>query len=504
MVWEVVDGQQRITTIYLTIMAAVEILAREGEADFAAAVSGTYLIVRPLASNPVNTKLIPSYADRGQFASIWTRIASMKELKENRSFAFNPPMPPAPSGPLEGEMTAQYSRLRRLMGKIYIDSGKDGIEKYIRIIAHHMSVVSISLRDPAVAPKIFERLNSRAEPVTIADLVRNEIFSRSGDNILQAQHIFNTYWEPFIDRFKKADVDLDKFLFPYGLAENPNVKKAELFPHLRSRWIQFNNPQEIINDLDKYRGVFFALEAGINDAECSVSINKWLSRIHDVGRPSSTYSFIFKLIDSFKSENLDEKTVCEILEAVESFLFRRAIFGIEPTGLHSGFKGLWWELGESGDGINSISFKRALARKPTILWPTDEQFTSSIKQADLYNKKVRNYAIREFEFSLKGETPSDSFVVEHIAPQTPTENWKAALGQDYQELLHTWGNLIPLTDKMNPSVGHKDFLIKRDAFKNSIFASAREVATSEEGWTAQSIRDRNSKIAEWALRRWRL
>ena len=47
------------------------------------------------------------------------------------------------------------------------------------------------------------------------------------------KHSVNMYWEPFVEAFKKADTDFDRFLFPYGLIQNPNVRKADLFPELR-------------------------------------------------------------------------------------------------------------------------------------------------------------------------------------------------------------------------------------------------------------------------------
>lgn len=258
--WEVVDGQQRITTLYLSVMAAAEVVARKGDAKWAADVIGSYLLVRPLASNPVNTKLVPSYADRSQFAAIWTRIADIPQLRAIPAFLYNAPMPPPASGATEGEMSAQYVRLRREMTKIFEEHGQEELERLVEIIARRLSFVSISLRDPAVAPKIFERLNARAEPVTIADLVRNEIFSRSGENAVQAQHVFNTYWEPFVATFKAAGTDLEKFLFPYGLLLNPNVRKADLFPQLRLRWGQLGEPKEIIADLDRFRPTFLAIE----------------------------------------------------------------------------------------------------------------------------------------------------------------------------------------------------------------------------------------------------
>jgi hypothetical protein len=111
------------------------------------------------------------------------------------------------------------------------------------------------------------------------------------------------------------------------------------------------------------------------------------------------------------------------------------------------------------------------------------------------------YALREFELSLKGETPSDVHQVEHIAPQKPTPAWEAAIPAGYEKIVHTWGNLLPLTSSMNPSTGQGPFEAKRMAYAGSIFASAREVAKIEK-WDAEAIRARSSRIAEWAVVRW--
>lgn len=500
--WEVVDGQQRITTLYLCLMAAVEVAARNSHSEFAAAVVGTYLLVRPLANNPVNTKLIPSYADRAQFSSLWTRLSDIAELKALSSFTYNVPMPPSASGSAEGEMINQYARLRRVLSRIYEDGGIEHLEQYVEIVARTLSFVSISLRDPSVAPKIFERLNARAEPVTIADLVRNEIFSRSGDDAIQAQHVFNTYWEPFVQKFKTANTDLAKFLFPYGLIENPNVRKADLFPELRKRWARLGHPQDIIAELEKFRPSFLSLESGIPDERLSNQVNLCLNRIHRAGRPSSVYAFVMNLVDALVRGDIEESTTVEIMATIESFLFRRAMSGIEPTGLHAAFKGLWNEAGRSSERLSAELVKRLILAKPTITWPTDSEFASAILVQKLYQRKIAPFALREHELSLVGETPDEKFVVEHIAPQTPTDHWKAVLGEDYDVLVHTWGNLIPLSETMNPSVGQKPFSAKREVFAGSKFAHAREVAAFHGEWDASKIRERNAAIAAWALKRW--
>ncbi|MGY3076425.1 hypothetical protein ACVWZZ_002796 [Bradyrhizobium sp. LM6.10] len=60
--WMIVDGQQRVTTLYLCVMAAVEVAAATGELDWASDVMGRYLLVRPMSGLNVNTKLVPSHS----------------------------------------------------------------------------------------------------------------------------------------------------------------------------------------------------------------------------------------------------------------------------------------------------------------------------------------------------------------------------------------------------------------------------------------------------------
>ena len=157
------------------------------------------------------------------------------------------------------------------------------------------------------------------------------------------------------------------------------------------------------------------------------------------------------------------------------------------------------------DGVTARSLverlMEAIRGKATISWPSDEEFRTAIIHGELYRRKIASYALREYEVARKGESPADVHQVEHIAPQKATAAWQEAIPEDYEKVLHTWGNLLPLTSSMNPSTGQSGFELKRKAYENSIFASAREVAKADT-WDAAAIRKRSSDIALWALKRW--
>lgn len=284
------------------------------------------------------------------------------------------------------------------------------------------------------------------------------------------------------------------------------MKKADLFGALRKRWEQFSTPAEIIDDLEQYQPSYLALTAGVPYQTAHPSLRLCIDRIFRSGRPSSIYPFLLKLLRSFELGAISESSTIEVLDAIESFLFRRAVAGIEPTGLHAVFKGLWQELVGSHETeldqfLTAAKVRDAIVSKPTISWPNDNEFRVAVETGELYRRKIAGYAIREFEVSLKGETPSDKHQIEHIAPQTATDGWKAAIPEGYEKLVHTWGNLLPLTPTMNPSAGQSEFSVKREAYENSIFASARQVAKAK-NWDAETIKRRSKEIADWAIVRW--
>lgn len=502
--WDIVDGQQRLSTLYMSVLAAAEIAARNNQIRLAADIMGTYLLVRPLADNPVNTKLVPSYADRMQFKKIWDNIMAIPSLATDPTIVANPPRPPSPSGAEDGPFLKQYQRILRRFGTFWQEGQQTVLSLKLQILTSKLSVVTISLRDPFVAPKIFERLNNRAELVTVADLVRNEVFLMASQDPARAIHVFTNHWEPFVQRFIRIDNGLEKFLFPYGLVLDHSVTKAELFNVIRTHWKNLESPETIIADMQRFASTFIALELGISDIELPDRLQVRINRIHRLNRPSSTYAFIFNLIAAVKAHTIAVDTVVDVLDVIDTFLFRRAVCGIEPTGLHAVFKGLWKEL-TSGDrpiGITADTVRKAISDKPTVFWPTNAQFEDAIRTGDLYNRRVAKYALREYESATEGESPMDDFNIEHICPQTPTPTWTNTFADKYNELVHTWANLIPLTPRMNDDAGQEPYTLKKQEYSQSVFVSARVIAEEYSNWTPIEVANRANTIVRWALVRW--
>lgn len=499
---DVVDGQQRLTTCYLFVMALAQVAAEKGHAEWALEIIKNHLLTRRFTGFPTNTKLVPSAVDRQQFNTLWVNLRGLPAF-EDADWGDYEPIPPSVSGPEAGKLMSAYTDMLRRARIIYSRGEQEALERYANIVLANLSFVQINLRDPIIAPQIFERLNARGEKISTSDLVRNEVFSRVANDATLARAIFESHWEPFVAKFEKHKVDLEQLLFPYGLMGDDNLTKADLFHGLRRQWGD-KAPQEIIKSLDRQTPVLFALETGDCASIENREIAHALYRLHRLGVPSSVYAFLFSLIEDVSrtsDQRVSSDEALKMISVLESFLFRRALCGIEPTGLHAVFKGLWRELKEFGytaDGVQA-----AISRRSTVPWPRNDSFFEAILRNNLMTRRARKYALEELEKSTEGESPEDDFQIEHIYPQTPADKWDPIETPEDAELVNSWGNLIPLSRKMNPELGNSPYPIKVAQYAQSVFATARAIAKSNpETWCVDDMKARGEEIAHWALKRW--
>jgi len=80
--YEIVDGQQRLTTLYLILLATDQLAAKNGKIDYAKGLIGTNLYVDWAQDVPYNTKLAPSIEDRPQFRSIYKQVINTGDLEK--------------------------------------------------------------------------------------------------------------------------------------------------------------------------------------------------------------------------------------------------------------------------------------------------------------------------------------------------------------------------------------------------------------------------------------
>lgn len=491
--YEIVDGQQRLSTLYLFVLAAAYVAARNKHDDYARGIINTNLIVDWWQSG-TNTKLVPSFADRNQFFQAFQQLINTGNLSD---WLGSKVKLPEKSGTEKGRYIAQFNRIKAFLQKRYNEHGIEHLQNIITTAQTKLTFVFILLKDPATATTVFEGLNDPGIPIGIGDLVRNEVFSKISDNADQAQTIHRDVWLPFRE---KLGEHFDKYFFPYAIIREPNINNADLFRGLRKIWGETDNPEDIINTLEEYSTPFLAISVGRFPTSYSKNVKNILDLLIKANSPTSIYPFVMKLLKEYEEGNVAEKDTFECLEVLEAFLVRRAITGIEPTGLLALFRSAW-------NNMNGKPTKEALVetiyKRNTIDWPDDNRFITAIKTRNLYSSHICKYVLLEFEKSLGSDIPDNDFWIEHVMPQN-RKKWEMIINaEDHQNLLNTWGNLIPLTQQMNTGISDSEFAIKKSEFiKHSIFSSARNLGSNHDKWDKEAILNRSEEIANWAIKRW--
>lgn len=500
-VFEVIDGQQRLTTTFLFIAAVVKVLSISGHRDEASKLAQNYLqIGRDYKGS--NLRIHSSRLDRTLMRSVIEDLTSEKEFMESlHPYQLNP-LPGY--GAIKGPLRNNYNRFKRFISEeMDQPGGVDRVRRIYEVYLNSFTVVQIDVLDPTDGPKIFDSLNSKQEPMKIGDLVRNEIFRKISDEVPERiERIDEEVWQPFYASFEVRGVNVfEKYLFPRALVKDANLIKSDVFITLRKQWEDIEDPVEIIKSLGEYKNYFLDTLFGQNRSHFSKDLALRYKRLADLGSPGSILPFTMALGCGVKDGIIEESIAVSILDVVESFLVRRAICGIEPTGLHAVFKRLWEDL----DGnFSADNVTRVISGHKTVSWPDNQELATAILERPLYGSAITPYVLIQFDKHLGGDELDEVETIEHVLPKTPDQSWKIIYGEKYiQGDLDALPNLVPCTGRMNSSIGNDPYPIKRERFLlDSKFKSTREFASTYQKWSWEEFRDRAKILGDWAAHRW--
>lgn len=500
-VYEVIDGQQRLTTLYIYLCAIIRVLCAKGEYAEAGSLFLRYLVIARSTPLISNAKLHPCKDDRAQLNLVINELLSDPGFAQHTStFTFRPlPTMGSDRGPLRNNFRSAV----RFFSQQTESEGVPRLRALCKALLENMSVVQIDVWDPTNGPKIFDSLNSHQEPMTTGDLVRNEIFSKVANQTPSTiEDIDQRSWQPFYGKFRVEDTSLfDSYFFPYGLIQDPNLRKSEVFARLRATWRDIRDPEDIIRQLAKYQDAFLDVACGTNLQALPPQLFQAFLSLHSANAPSSTYPFLMQLSDALKEGRISDEAGALILKLIESFLVRRALCGHEPTGLHAVFKRLWADCGGSPD---HILVQRKIREHRTVSWPTGDEVKVAVVGRELYGSGVARHVLMEWNRTLGGDPPGGAPWIEHVLPENPDPEWFSVFSVDEHKVMrHRLANLLPLSREMNQGLGNKPYHEKRPVYRNdSAFKAARKFAEDYSDWTPRLLHDRSVEMSEWAVQHW--
>ncbi|WP_164863639.1 DUF262 domain-containing protein [Agromyces sp. LHK192] len=501
----IIDGQQRLTTLYLILVAVAEQASAMGEPgiELARDTFHTYLV-----SNKKNTKgvpkLRPTLVDSKQFETILNRAAvkcGIKGVQASPSLAV---------GDESGAMRQGYKVIMRCISDRLMStrvsaegavSDFSTLETLRETILERLELVEIRLGLEHDPNEVFDRLNKEGERLGIIDLVRNEVLKHLDADPKAAQAAYSQEWKPFEDAFAD-DSSKAKYFFPFALTLSDSVTQATTFSTLSNDWKEITDDPvaEIVRRLRRHQSAYNAIHSARLQL-IDEPVREQVRRLTALNRPSSVYPYVMQLLTATAEGDASTSDAAECLHVIESFLIRRAFCGIEPTGLHAIFKRLWNLAGSDARAV------RAGIVSKTVTFPSDAQFEAAIRFGDLYHRKICSYVLEEYE---RAHTSGDilksypSITVDHVAPQERKGSWAASFTpEEHAELLHTWANLVPLSSEANSSKGTSSWIEAQSKLKlETVFSTTKHLYDSHVEWNADSVRQRGDVLVPWALARW--
>lgn len=497
----IIDGQQRLTTLFLSLVALCEVAVEASDAKLAKDIAGQYLLSRK-SNNDGQPKLRPTLNDTRQFNKIIITALGEQAVVNTAH----------EQGPAEGNMRSSYELILKHVRKRCVDMDGDAsselVQKLRDVLLDGLEFVEIRLGEKHDANEVFDRLNKEGERLGIIDLVRNEVLKRLRDSPAEAAELYSRHWKPFEESFENRQ-DLDKYFFPFALTKDSSVTKSRTFSSLARRWSELIADVErpvdqlilIMKDLSSGLPAYNAVAAGQAIPMATAQLSEQLRRLHDLDAPTVVYPYLMSAVTEAIDGKVEHSDVSQCLATVESFLVRRAMVGLEPTGLHAVFKVLWERAGS-----DPVAVRKHLDTA-TIEFPSDNDFKEAVTSAKLFRRRIRNYVILELERNHTSGDVLKSFpemTVDHILPQSPDGEW-LELFKDYERerWVDTWANLVPLSGKANSEKGRTSWQNAREKLSNeTVFSTTKHVYDDYEEWNVDSLERRAGEISAWALERW--
>ncbi|MGL2743029.1 GmrSD restriction endonuclease domain-containing protein [Helicobacter pylori] len=472
----IIDGQQRLTTITLLLIALRNHLSDEDKRKEIE----SYLI-NSNKDGDKKFKLILSESDKDTLLSL---------IDKNKR------KPSEPSVKIMENFKLFEKWISENTGKL--ETIVKGLEK--------LMIVYIALDKEKDDPQlIFESMNSKGIELTQTDLIRNYIIMET--EVEKQENFYENYWRATEEDFKQNETLFNRFVRHYLTIKTgkiPNEKRVyEAFKDYQQK--EGIEIEDLLKDLQKYCGYFCQIVFKKEADERDKGLNEALGFLVDL-EMDVVYPLLLELYSDYSDGVLSKRDFIPIIALTESYIFRRTVCGLGANGLNKIFPSFTKKI-DKKQYLKSVE-KHFGSLKGNQRFPNNDEFKDSFITIDFYHLKKSKYFLERLEnFDTKEPVDTQKCNTEHIMPQTlTTPEWQKDLGENFEAIhekyLHTIGNLT-LTG-YNSEYSNNSFREKRDmekGFKQSPLRLNQSLKDLE-SFGEKQIEKRANDLADWALKIW--
>lgn len=464
-----IDGQQRLTTIFI-LLTLLRNKARENQnIRFADEINNT-LLVNQYKDGQDHYKLMPTQVDRATYQNFITGTPNTQE----------------------NQLTRAYDFFDKKFKQIELEP-----EKLKKIITSYFSVVSIVLDADDNPYLVFESLNAKGRPLTQADLIRNYFFMRIHVN--KQDEVYNLLWQPMQTALGES---LTEYIRHFLMRNGSIIKQGDVYYSLKEN-ISTTNAIDYLKELKNYSVYYQRLI--YPEFEPDAELQKYFRRLNRI-EVTTAYPLLLNFYGNYNDGKISKADFVSILKILENYLIRRFVCNVPTNQLNKIFPTVYPQIAAKYSE-NIVEGCKAILQSRG--YPKDNEFFLRFKETKFYgggDRVVKTKLILETieeKYAHKEQVPFDNLTVEHIMPQTLSEWWQHELGIDWEEThdlyLHTIGNLT-LT-AYNTELSNDDFPTKKEKLNESHLEINKYFAPLQK-WLRTDIEQRAELLAKQALEIW--
>lgn len=485
--YEIIDGQQRITTLTILMRVLYEKLKENN------------IEVYSRFANELYEKYIGSLENENFFL----RLSKKDEIFFRDFIQKRDPV--RKQGKLVSNKNIRkcYEFFLQKINELESNNNLKKIEESYwdlkKKLENNIVFVVIDVNTDVDAYMIFESFNSKRQDLTISDLLKNYIFSAADQyqkNKPESNKLstIEDSWDRMEEELEK--IEINHYIRHFWISNYKKVFEKELYQQIK---FQFST---------NYESILTFFENVVNESETYASIVnasildfpkegiRALEHLNQL-RNKQYYPLILSAIHSGN----EIKQVSELVQQISAVAVRRALIGKNPNELEAFFAENASKLRRKEVTIKTL--KDILVSKE--YWITDENIINEMKTADFEDQEyLAKFILREFEISQNyaDEKILGKVSLEHVLPRNPENinDW-GITSEKHSDLLWNIGNLALIGQKYNVKMSNKSFSKKKVWLEKTELKTTSKLSKLEK-WDEEEILSRNLEIAEFLVKCW--
>lgn len=488
--FSVIDGQQRLTTTFLTLYA-VRYLFKELKDDDQVKNLDTLFLTNNTASAKIKYKLKPLVSDDNVYQCIVEdRITDITDKTSNvyKNFCY---------------LKDEIKKLKPSDVEL-----KDFLNTFLMAL-NKLYVVCVPILKDDNPQKIFESINATGVKLTASDLIRNYILMDLTSE--DQDKYYPLYWKKLEDSVSSDSKKLELFFRLYLASKKYTIPNKNNVYREFVEWYELKcktinmTKKDLLEDIVKY-AVAYNFIYKTEEKNISKTLLKSVKEFRHINSEVSA-PLLMDFVIKQQNKIISEEQLNSIFFIINSYLIRRALCEKDTSALNRLFPMVLKNVLTACD--NNFAdvveyFKRELIQQnvgTSSAMPTDTYLKEYVNNSNMYYLRQTLRTVFDRLETENNPAPVDlsALSVEHLMPQTPTSEWLSALNVDeevYQQNVHRLGNLTLATKSDNSKMSNNIWDYKNEILKNTSHIKMNEELLKIKQWNISEIDKRTKALCQ--------